>query len=165
MAADKRWLEIGADGIAFHERFLPAGVVPPAEVFYCDCNGIGRETWNPHTAPKVALSADEQADAACMTCGEGCGALIHEPVGDIGHVFTPPLERQQSPEEWKAEHADEGCVIRRQIFVDVSDRKIRKAARGMTYDEKSGSFSVPDGFVFNANEGAYEPTPKAVTAR
>lgn len=42
----KRYLEIGADCIAFHETDF-GGNTPPNEVHYCDCTGIGRETWNP----------------------------------------------------------------------------------------------------------------------
>jgi len=41
-----RFLEIDSTGLAFHETDF-AGQVPPTEVYYCDCYGPGRETWNP----------------------------------------------------------------------------------------------------------------------
>lgn len=162
MSKDHRWLEIDDRGRAFHERFLPEGVEPPAEVFYCDCKGLGREKFNPHTPEMVALTTDEQAAAPCQACGEGREHMNHKPDGLVGHEHAGQVERVKTLEEWKAEHADEGdgCVIRRQIFVDVTDLKLRKAAPGMFYDEKTGMFSVPDGHVFNANEGAYVPDQK-----
>jgi hypothetical protein len=163
MSKDHRWLEIDARGMAFHERFLPEGVEPPAEVFYCDCNGVGRESWNPHVPLSVALTPEEQAVAPCQVCGKDRNDLDHKADGLVGHTYVPPVERVQTADEWKAEHAaaEDGCVVRRQIFVDVTDLKVRKAARGMAYDEKTATFSVPEGFVFNANDGAYVPAPIA----
>lgn len=67
--AQHRWLEIDARGVAFHERFLPEGVEPPREVFYCDCNGFGRETWNPQTA----LGTLDEWKAAHASDKDGCG--------------------------------------------------------------------------------------------
>lgn len=165
MSKDHRWLEIDSRGLAFHERFLPEGVVPPAEVFYCDCNGIGRETFNPQTPEMVALTPAEQAAAPCLACGNDRDNLEHKADGIVGHEHVAPIDRLKTADEWKAEHADDdGCAIRRQIFVDVTDLKLRKAARGMFYDEKTQTFSIPDGWVFDANDGSYVPGPTAKDA-
>lgn len=96
-----RYLEI-CDGVAFHETEGPW--VPPAEVLYCDCRGVGRETFNPQN-----VSQDDKGNL--------------------------------SESEWRDIHSGETCKVRRQIFVDVTDRPTAKL--GMSYRESTDTFYTP----------------------
>lgn len=41
-----RWMEIGHDGMAFHNTDL-GGHEAPQDVHYCDCRGVGLHSFNP----------------------------------------------------------------------------------------------------------------------
>lgn len=96
-----RYLEIGHDGMAFHET--EGDWLPPTEVLYCDCRGKGRETWNPQNT--------SQDDKGNLTKAE-----------------------------WAGIHTRKGCSIRRQIFVDVTNRP--EAQLGMRYREDLNIFEA-----------------------
>lgn len=91
-----RWLEIGTDGIAFHETDF-ACQAPPTQVHYCDCAGQGKLSHNPQ------------------------------------------IHGEDTLDLWKSLHTTKKCEIRRQIFVDVTDR--HDAKLGMSYDEATDTFS------------------------
>lgn len=96
-----RYLEIGSDGRAFHET--EGDWIPPDEVLYCDCKGVGRETWNPQ----------------------------NHSFEDKGNLFK---------HEWEQLHRGPACKIRRQVFVDVTNRPDAKL--GMLYFEDINTFVV-----------------------
>lgn len=109
---ERRLLEINHLGESFHETF-PGDLPLPDEVWHCGCEGEGVNSFNPHTVHAA-----------------------HELVADEMH---PDGERPLTLEEWKAEHQRETCAIRRQFFVDVTNRP--EAKLGMSYDEKTDTFS------------------------
>lgn len=111
-----RYLEIRMDtGRAFHEP--PIGVFgphnpPPSEILFCDCEGVGVECHQSYTEGPNA----------------GKDFTIHR-----------NLVMEQSRGAFLKEHSDPACQIRRQIFVDVTDRP--EATIDMAYDEKTDTFS------------------------
>lgn len=131
---EKRYLEISNDGIAFHEAFISGGA-PPLEVYYCDCQGPGKVTWNPQHVPHI--SADTP-DAICQHCQQQKAHLVHTPDGLVGHVFLATVTRPMTLSEWQAQHKE--CGFRRQVFVDVTHRP--GAQIGMRYDEPTDTFST-----------------------
>ena len=125
-----RYLEIHQreDGqwVAFHEPgpdspFSTGAAVPPTEVLFCDCIGVGRICH--HTYAGNPAHKDE---------------AMHE---DRHMSVAGPGVLPQPQDEWKRIHSGPRCGIRRQFFVDVTDRP--DAQLGMIYDEKTDTFSAP----------------------
>lgn len=110
----RRWLEVNTDtGVAFHEPgasspFSMGEMLPPTEVLFCDCQGVGRVCHHTY--------ADETE------------------VGIHGH-----LAAEETQKAWRAKHVGPVCKIRRQIFIDVTERP--EALLGMRYNEKKGTFT------------------------
>jgi hypothetical protein len=124
MITSKRWLEINAQGIAFHEPgfsspFSTGAQRPPREVIFCDCRGIGL------ICHHVYAGDPDAADPAAR--------------GDRHmHVHGAAVEELHR-DAWVKKHRGPRCQHRRQIFVDVTDRP--EAQLGMHYDEATDTFS------------------------
>lgn len=65
-----RYLEIGQEGIAFHETV--GDWEPPAEVLYCDCRGVGVETWNPQNSSQDDKGNLTQPEWRAIHGKKGC---------------------------------------------------------------------------------------------
>lgn len=113
--ARKRYLEINQDGYAFHEPglgspFSRGESVPPKEILFCDCEGIGTNCHHRY---------EDGAEERHL------------------EVYFSDVEEWHR-DEWLADHKDPECKIRRQFFVDVTSRK--NAIVGMKYDEQNDRF-------------------------
>src|SRR4051812_40620960 len=120
-----RYLEIDANGMAFHEPgfdhpFSTGDQVPPDEVIFCDCAGIGR------ICHHVYAAVPDHDDAA---------KRVDRHVSVNGRKIS--VEHQ---DEWKQAHAGPRHQHRRQFFVDVTHRP--DAQIGMRYDEATDTFSA-----------------------
>jgi hypothetical protein len=115
-----RFLEIGHDGIAFHQPapdhpFSTGADVPPVAVLFCDCDGVG--------------------------------VICHHVYQD-GRTVTVegPTIREEATAVFTAAHADCALPLRRQVFVNVTARKdARLDTTGKTrlrYDEVKDTFTV-----------------------
>lgn len=118
----KRYLEINAAGAAFHEpdpltMFVDSP--PPKEVLFCDCAGVGRICHHVYAGDAQHPDPQQRKDR-------------HYDIA--GPTVTP-----KSQDDFRAAHIGPRCAIRRQFFVDVTDRP--EAQLGMRYDEKTDTFS------------------------
>lgn len=118
MSKLKRFLEISADGIARHEPSLHSPFsmgkqIPPKEVWFCPCAGIG------------------------VICHHVYDAVEDAPERHLS-VHGPHAEEQHQ-DDWKAQHVGPRCRPYRQFFVDVTDRP--DVQLGMRYDEATNTFS------------------------
>jgi hypothetical protein len=110
----KRYLEINAEGIAFHQPglgspFTEETMVPPSEVLFCDCQGVG--------------------------------VICHHIYADKTVTIQGSRVEEEATANFKQRHSKSRCSPRRQIFVDVTHRP--EAQLGMYYDEATDSFSAP----------------------
>lgn len=122
----KRYLEINAQGVAFHQPamdhpFSMETSVPPTEIHFCDCQGVG---------------------VVCHHVYAGDPEHEDETKRDDRHFdISGPHITEVAQSEWKTHHSGPRCSHRRQIFVDVTNRP--EAQRGMRYDEPSDTFYEP----------------------
>lgn len=123
----KRYLEINHLGDAFHEPginspFSMGTQTPPKEVLFCDCQGVGRICHHVYAGDPAHEDETMRADRHFNVTG--------------------PHITEKHQDDWKAHHSGKRCAIRRQFFVDVTDRP--DAQLGMHYDEATDTFSAPE---------------------